>query len=64
MDDKGSSITFIVRENRLYDPCLAGEVFSLSDGTTSLNLITCDGLWDGTKKNYTKRLVVFADIVR
>ena len=37
------------------------EVFTRSD-STYLNLITCDGLWDETKKSYGKRLVVFADI--
>lgn len=62
-DDKGVSITFIVLESRLYDPGLAGEVFSLNDGIAHLNLVTCDGVWDGVKKSYSKRLVVFADIL-
>ncbi len=61
-DDKGIVITFVVRENRLYDPGLAGEIFSLSDGIAHLNLITCDGVWDGFEKSYSKRLVVFSDI--
>ncbi len=59
-DDKGTTTTFIVRESRIYDPGLAEEVFSLSD-SAHLNLVTCDGVWDGAKKNYTKRLVVFTD---
>lgn len=60
-DDKGVSTAFVVRGSRTYDPGYAEEVFSTNDGS-HLNLITCDGVWDGVKKSYTKRLVVFADI--
>ncbi|MDO8573715.1 MAG: class F sortase [Candidatus Daviesbacteria bacterium] len=59
-DDKGISTTFIVRESRTYNPGYAEDVFSSND-KARLNLITCDGVWDGVKKSYTKRLVVFAD---
>lgn len=62
-DDKGIITTFVVRESRIYNPGYAEEVFSLNDNA-HLNLITCDGVWDGVKKSYTKRLVVFADIVK
>lgn len=61
-DDKGTSTVFVVQEKRIYDPGYAEEVFSLN-GKAHLNLITCDGVWDGAKKSYSKRLVVFADIV-
>ncbi len=61
-DDKGTSIAFVVRESRTYDPGHADEVFS-GDNSARLNLITCDGVWDGVKKSYSKRLVVFADIL-
>lgn len=61
-DDKGVSITFVVRENRAYDSGYAEDVFSSSD-SAHLNLITCNGVWDKNKKSYTKRLVVFADIL-
>ena len=60
-DSKGTSIIFVVRESRTYDPGYADDVFSRNDGTY-LNLVTCDGVWDGAKKSYSKRLVVFADI--
>ena len=60
-DDKGKTITFVVRESRTYDPGYANDVFNSSD-SAHLNLITCDGVWDGIKKSYSKRLVVFADI--
>jgi len=55
------SIIFVVRESRIYNPGYADDVFSSSDGI-HLNLVTCDGVWDGTKKSYSKRLVIFADI--
>ena len=62
-DDKGTSIAFVVREKRIFDPGYADEVFSRND-SAHLNLITCDGLWDGVKKSYSKRLVVFSDIIQ
>lgn len=62
-DNRGKTTTFIVQENKTFDPGLAEGVFSRSDGV-HLNLITCDGTWDGTKKSYNKRLVVFADALK
>ena len=62
-DDKGKSSSFVVQESRVYDAeAYAPEVFA-SDNGTHLNLITCFGVWDKSKKNYTKRLVVFADSI-
>lgn len=61
-DSLGTVKTFVVSESRVYDPGYAEEVFSAKDGV-HLNLVTCDGVWDGTKKSYTKRLIVFADIL-
>lgn len=61
-DAHGTSLSFVVRETRLYDPGFAEEVFSLNDGQ-HLNLVTCDGVWDGAKKSYSKRLVVFTDLM-
>jgi sortase (surface protein transpeptidase) len=31
-----------------------------TDGAPLLNLVTCDGAWDNSKKNYNKRLVASA----
>ncbi len=62
-DDAGRDITFIVRESRTYNPGYAEEVFSASDNGIHLNLITCDGAWDEVKESYSKRLVIFADII-
>jgi LPXTG-site transpeptidase (sortase) family protein len=60
-DDKGKTISFVIQSSRVYDVGYADTVFSRNDGTY-LNLITCDGVWDGVKKSYDKRLVVFASI--
>ena len=62
-DSKGTLTTFIVRRSRAYNPGYADDVFS---GTSSahLNLITCDGVWDQKKQSFSKRLVVFTDIVQ
>lgn len=59
-DDTGATTSFVVRESRTYKPGYAEEIFSVND-RAHLNLITCDGVWDGVKKSYSKRLVVFAD---
>lgn len=61
-DDKGETISFVVREIRRYDPeADASGVFSSNDGKAHLNLITCDGVWDNVSKSYPERLVVFTD---
>jgi LPXTG-site transpeptidase (sortase) family protein len=61
-DEKGTSIAFVVREIRKYDPKAdAYEVFVSKDDKAHLNLITCDGVWNRFSKNYSRRLVVFTD---
>lgn len=61
-DEDGESITFVVRESKLYDPNAdAADVFISNDGEAHLNLITCEGVWDTATKSRSKRLVVFAD---
>lgn len=63
-DERGMNIPFVVREYRVYDwDANAPDVFASNDGRAHLNLITCGGVWDKTNKNYSKRLVVFADKV-
>lgn len=59
-DSGGVSVVFVVLESRLYNPGYADDVYSRNDGFF-LNLITCDGVWDGTKKSFSKRLVVFTE---
>ena len=60
-EDKGVTVTFVVREGRLFDPGYADTIFSRSY-SSHLNLITCDGVWNGINKSYSKCLVVFVDI--
>ena len=59
-DDKGTIISFVVRESKLYAPTAdATNVFYSNDGKSHLNLVTC--VQDKISKKYTKRLVVFTD---
>jgi LPXTG-site transpeptidase (sortase) family protein len=61
-DDKGKTITFVMRESRRYDPeADSSDVFISNDNKSHLNLITCEGVWNKDQKSYSKRLVVFAD---
>lgn len=60
-EDIGTSIAFIVKEKHLYDSGYADEVFNRNDNSY-LNLITCDGVWNKSKKSYSQRLVIFTDI--
>ncbi len=62
LDDKGTAVTFVIRELRKYDAAAdATDIFVSADGKAHLNLITCAGVWDRRAKQYTQRLVVFAD---
>ena len=61
VDENGNTVSFTVEGNQEYDVGYADEIFSRNDGTY-FNLITCDGIWDGIKKSYSKRLVVFTTI--
>ena len=64
LDDKGAVISFVVRESRSFDAAAdANDVFFSKDGKAHLNLITCEGVWNKLAKQYSKRLVVFADRV-
>jgi len=61
-DDKGVSISFVVRESRSYDEKAdASEVFYSHDGKSHLNLITCEGVWNNISKSFSERRVIFTD---
>ncbi|MFA6301074.1 MAG: class F sortase [Candidatus Paceibacterota bacterium] len=61
-DDKGVTISFIVRESKRYDANAdASDVFNSSDEKAHLNLITCEGIWDIVSKGRPYRLIIFAD---
>jgi LPXTG-site transpeptidase (sortase) family protein len=63
-DAFGNIGAFIVKDSKTYDQSVdTSKIFASQDGT-HLNLITCEGAWDQTKQTYTKRLVVFADLMR
>ncbi|MDP9212225.1 MAG: class F sortase [bacterium] len=61
-DAEGTTITFIVRESRRYDPDADATKVFRSHGTGAhLNLITCAGTWNTSEQRYSSRLVVFTD---
>ena len=61
-DDKGVNIVFKVREvKRLAAAADATNVFISTDGKSHLNLVTCIGVWNKKTRQYSHRLVVFAD---
>lgn len=60
-NDRDEVVSFAVRETRTYKQDeRPDEIFNKTDGSY-LNLITCSGTWDNTKKRYSHRFVVFAD---
>jgi LPXTG-site transpeptidase (sortase) family protein len=64
VDDKGQTNAFVVRETRIYNPNdWAQEAFTSSEGS-HLNLITCTGTWNEVEKQFSNRLIVFADKVK
>jgi len=61
-DDKGATITFMVRKILTYDQNGdAATIFNSSDGKSHLNLITCEGEWNNVQKTYSNRLIIFTD---
>lgn len=59
-NDKGESFTYVVQDTKVYDEgTRVPDIFSKNDNKY-LNLITCDGIWNGENQSYTQRLVVFA----
>lgn len=63
-DIKGVVTMFKVREVQSvpFDSD-ALDVFVSTDGRSHLNLITCEGTWDASRKTYSNRLIVFTDKV-
>jgi LPXTG-site transpeptidase (sortase) family protein len=61
-DDQGATISFVVTKTHTYNSnASASDVFSSNDGLAHLNLITCEGVWNGTTQSYSGRLVVFTN---
>lgn len=63
-DENGEKYTFIVKaiENYPWDDFPLQEVFADATGK-KLNLITCDGTFDRSSRNYSERTVVYAQMV-
>lgn len=63
VDDQGKEHTFIVTRMSKYpyDQFPIGEVFGKSE-RSALNLITCQGNWDGSARNYSHRFVVYSEL--
>jgi len=62
-DNKGATITFVVRESRRYNlNADTSGIFVSNDGKPHLNLITCWGSWNEASQSYSGRLVVFTDM--
>jgi len=64
-DKKGMLLQFRVVETKLYDyDAPTAEIFAGDASKTRLNLITCTGDWLTTEKLYSKRIVVFTELVQ
>ena len=63
VDAKGASTTFMVRDIRSFDALDEHSGIFSSESGVHLNLITCSGTWNPKTKSYTKRLVIFTDVV-
>lgn len=63
-DERGRMTIFRVTGSEIYDADNAPlrEIFGFHN-RSRLNLITCNGAWDGAKQSYDKRLVVFTEKV-
>ncbi len=62
-NSQGKTISFVVREIRTYKSDADATAIFSSETGTHLNLITCAGVWNKAKKSYTKRLVIFTDLL-
>jgi len=61
-DDTGQTISFVVKEMRIYGKDeIVPEIFNQSD-KAYLNIITCHGDWIESEKTYSQRLVVFTQM--
>lgn len=64
IEEKGKELRFKVTENAIYPDSNfpIQEVFGKTD-KKRLNLITCDGVFNQTSRNYSERVVVFSELV-
>ncbi len=64
-DDQGQKYKYKVVQTNSYDSNKfpLQEVFG-SINKSRLNLITCEGVWNPTTKNYSQRLVVYSELIQ
>lgn len=62
-DVNGKSYIFVVTHQKSFDfdKVPLQDIFANADGKR-LNLITCEGTFNKTNKNYSKRLVVYSKL--
>ena len=64
-NDKGETLTFVVRSISLFDRNAdATTVFTSDDGLAHLNLITCEGIWNRINDTYPQRRIIFTDALK
>lgn len=63
VDAKGVSVSFMVRDIKVYDAIDTSTEIFQSESGSHLNLITCSGAWDPQTKSSKERLVIFTDII-
>lgn len=65
VDENGNEIKFAVTNVATYelDDMPLDEIFEKT-GPARLNLITCGGDWDKEKKDYTQRIVTYAELIQ
>jgi sortase A len=63
IDDQGSTIAFIVKRIATYERDSDATGIFTSQAGSHLNLITCNGDWESHQATYSKRLVVFSDVI-
>ena len=62
IDYSNREIVYVVKKIGSYGANAEPSEPFIVDGGSHLNLITCAGVWDSKNKEYTKRVVVFADL--
>ena len=65
VDNDGTTLKFQVVSVKLYDyNATTTEIFSSDTSHSRLNLITCGGSWDKAQGLYSKRVVVFTELIK
>ena len=62
----GTPVEFrvVASKTYAYDATTTADVFSGDTSAARLNLVTCAGTWDKTQGQYSKRIVVFTELIK